>query len=146
MKQAKTYSAKPSQVTRQWYVIDASTATLGRVSTLAATYLTGKHKPGYTPHIDVGDGVIITNAAKLKVTGNKLEQKIYYKHSGYTGSLKETTLSEQIAKDPRKIIETSVRGMLAVNKLRDGRLKRLKVYTDDKHEQEAQKPVNLEVK
>lgn len=141
----RTYSAKPTEVTRQWYLFDASQATLGRMSSAIATYLTGKHKPTYTSHIDVGDSVVVINAAKIKITGNKLIQKMYYRHSGYPGSLKEATLEEMLAKHPTRVIEFAVKGMLPKNKLQAARLGRLKIYVDDKHEQEAQKPIEINV-
>jgi large subunit ribosomal protein L13 len=142
----KTYSAKPSDVTRAWYVIDASEAALGRVATQIATLLTGKGKPQYTAHIDCGDHVIVINADNLKVTGNKLEDKIYYRHSHYPGGLKETPLKKQMEKDSTEVIVHAVRGMLPVNKLRDGRLARLKVYAGTEHNHEAQKPTVVKVK
>lgn len=142
----KTFSAKPTDVKRAWYVIDASKAPLGRVATQVATILTGKDKPQFTKHIDCGDNVIIINASQTVVTGNKLNKKIYYKHSNYPGGLKEATLSEKMEKDPTFAITRAVRGMLPVNKLRDDRLKRLKVYADDNHGHEAQKPIVIDVK
>jgi large subunit ribosomal protein L13 len=142
----KTYSAKPSDVTRKWYVIDASEAPLGRIATVAATLLTGKGKPQFTKHIDTGDYVIIVNADQLVVTGNKLETKTYYRHSGYPGGLTETTLKDQMAKDATAPVIKAIRGMLPVNKLRPGRLDRLKVYTGAEHNHEAQKPEKFSVK
>lgn len=142
----KTYSAKPSDVTRKWYVIDASEDTLGRVATKAATLLLGKGKPQFTHHIDVGDYVIIINAKDLKVTGDKMTTKKYYRHSGYAGALKERTMQEQMNLDPAKVLEHAIRGMLPVNKLRDARLERLKIYADAEHKHEAQKPEMLSVK
>lgn len=142
----KTYSAKPSDVTRAWYVIDASEASLGRVATKVATLLTGKEKPQFTHHIDCGDYVVVINAANLVVTGKKLDQKMYYHHSHFPGGLKETTLSDQIEKDPTKTIVHAVRGMLPVNKLRDGRLLRLKVYAGSEHTHAPQKPVVISLK
>ncbi len=142
----KTYSAKPADVTRAWYVIDASEAPLGRVATKAAVLLTGKEKPMFTAHIDCGDNVIIINAGKLVVTGNKLEDKMYYRHSGYPGGLREDTLKDVVAKDATRAIYEAVRGMLPVNKLRDARLARLKIYLDDQHKHEAQKPETLSLK
>jgi len=136
----KTYSAKPSEVTRKWYVIDAREANLGRLSTTVAELLTGKRKPMFTKHIDCGDYVIIINADNLQVTGNKLEDKMYYRHSNFPGGLKESTLKFEMEKDSTKVIFTAVRGMLPVNKLRDDRLKRLKIYGNDQHGHEAQKP------
>ena len=142
----KTYSAKPSDVTRKWYVVDASETTLGRVSTRVATLLTGKGKPIFTHHIDCGDYVIIINADKLVVTGNKLEDKMYYRHSGFPGGLKEFTLQEKMNKDSTEVLLHSIRGMLPVNKLRDGRLARLKIYAGADHQHEAQKPEVISVK
>lgn len=145
MKIAKTYSAKPTEVTRQWYLIDAASASLGRVATLAATYLMGKHKPTYTSHIDTGDGIVIINADKLKLTGKKMTDKIYYRHSGYIGNLKSLTAGQMLAKDSRKVVQHAIKGMIPRNRLQDARLARLKIYKDDKHEQEAQQPKTLEV-
>jgi large subunit ribosomal protein L13 len=142
----KTYSAKPTDVTRKWYVLDASEAPLGRLATVAATLLTGKGKPQFTKHIDCGDYVIVVNADKLVVTGNKLEDKMYYRHSGYPGGLKEAQLKEVMAKDSTMVITKAIRGMLPVNKLRDGRLARLKVYAGSEHNHEAQKPQVLTLK
>lgn len=142
----KTYSAKPSDVVRKWYIVDASEAPLGRVSTKIATLLTGKGKPQFTKHIDCGDYVVVINAGKLVVTGGKLDKKIYYRHSNYPGGLKETTLSDKLAKDPESVIVAAVRGMLPVNKLRDDRLKRLKVYAGSEHTHEPQKPELISVK
>ncbi len=142
----KTYSAKPADITRKWYVLDASESTLGRVATQAASLLLGKGKPQFTHHIDVGDYVIVTNAKDLKVTGEKLTAKKYYRHSGYAGALKTRTLQEQLNLDPTKVIEDAVRGMLPTNKLRPARLERLKIYADADHKHEAQKPETLSVK
>lgn len=142
----KTYSAKPSDVTRKWYVIDASEAPLGRVATVAATLLTGKGKPMFTKHIDTGDYVIVINADQLVVTGNKMETKMYYRHSGFPGGLTETTLKDKLIKDPTAPVTKAIRGMLPVNKLRDGRLDRLKVYAGPEHNHEAQKPEKISVK
>jgi large subunit ribosomal protein L13 len=142
----KTYSAKPSDVTRKWYVVDASQAPLGRVATQVAKLLTGKDKPMFTHHIDTGDYVIIINAAKVQVTGNKMWTKKYYHHSGHPGGLKEATMEEKMQKDPTHAIFHAVRGMLPVNKLRDARLDRLKIYADAEHAHEAQKPEVISVK
>ena len=142
----KTFSQKPADVTRKWYVIDASQAPLGRVSTMAARLLIGKDKPTVSAHVDGGDFVIITNAAQLKVTGNKLKAKIYYRHSGYPGNIRQRTLEEQLTIDPTTVILKAVRGMLPVNKLRPGRLARLKIYASEEHEHEAQKPETLSLK
>jgi large subunit ribosomal protein L13 len=142
----KTYSAKPTDVTRQWYVIDASEATLGRVATQIAQLLLGKGKPQFTTHIDTGDHVIVINADNLQVTGNKMEKKVYYRHSHFPGGLKETPLKKQMEKDSSAVIVHAVRGMLPVNKLRDARLARLKVYSGSEHNHEAQKPTVIKVK
>ncbi len=142
----KTYSAKPADVTRQWYVVDAAEAPLGRVATKVATLLTGKGKPQFTKHIDCGDFVVIINAANLVTTGDKADKKMYYHHSGYPGGLKETTLAEKMAKDPAFAITQAVRGMLPANRLRDGRLQRLKVYAGSEHQHAAQKPMPISVK
>lgn len=145
MKTAKTYSAKPTDVVRSWYVIDASEAPLGRVATKAATLLTGKGKPMFTSHIDTGDFVVIINAAQTVVTGKKAQDKMYYKHSGFPGGLRERTFTEQMEKDPTSTILLAIRGMLPVNKLRDARLERLKIYAGAEHKHEAQKPKAISV-
>lgn len=142
----KTYSAKPADVTRAWYVVDASEASLGRISTEIAQLLTGKKKPMFTHHVDCGDYVIVINAENLIVTGQKTTDKMYYHHTGFPGGIKARSLKEQQGIDPTKVIETAVRGMLPVNKLRDGRLKRLKIYAGSDHGHEAQKPVLYEIK
>jgi large subunit ribosomal protein L13 len=136
----KTYQAKPTEVERKWYIIDAKDAPLGRISTVAATLLTGKGKPMFTKHIDCGDYVIILNSKELVVTGDKLEQKVYYRHSGYPGGIKSITLGDKIDKDSNSVIKHAIRGMLPVNKLRDARLDRLKIYEGSEHQHEAQKP------
>jgi large subunit ribosomal protein L13 len=142
----KTYSAKPTDVTRKWYVVDASEDNLGRVATKIAKLLTGKDKPMFTKHIDVGDYVVVINAGNIKVTGEKLDSKMYYRHSQYPGGLKELTLREKMEKDPTHALTHAVRGMLPVNKLRDGRLDRMKVYAGSEHNHEAQKPQAISVK
>ncbi len=142
----KTYSAKPTDVKREWYVVDASQAPLGRLATQIAQLLTGKGKPQFTKHIDCGDYVVVINAAKLQVTGKKMEDKMYYKHSGYPGGLKEANLTKVMEKDPTMPIVKAVRGMLPVNKLRDDRLARLKVYAGEEHNHAAQGPKTLAVK
>ena len=142
----KTYSAKPSDVTRKWYVLDAAEAPLGRLAARAAVLLTGKGKPMFTPHIDTGDYVIIVNARQTVVTGKKASDKVYYKHSGFPGGLRERTFTEQMEKDPTEVIFQAVRGMLPVNKLRDERLARLKIYADADHKHAAQKPEPISVK
>ena len=142
----KTFSAKPTDVEREWLILDASTVPLGRLSTVAASLLLGKHKPMFTKHIDTGDYVIILNADKLVVTGGKETKKMYYRHSGFPGGIKETSLRDLQAKDPTAPIIKAVRGMLPVNRLRDERLKRLKVYVGTEHGHEAQKPTVYEPK
>lgn len=142
----KTYSAKPTDVTRAWYVIDASEAPIGRVATRVATLLTGKEKPQFTKHIDCGDHVIVINAGKLVATGNRMEKKVYYRHSNFPGGLKEITLKQQVEKDASAVFVHAIRGMLPVNKLRDARLARLKVYNGSEHKHEAQQPVAISVK
>ena len=142
----KTYSAKPTEVQRQWHIIDASETTLGRVATQVATLLTGKAKPMFTSHIDCGDFVIVLNADKLMVTGGKEEKKMYYNHSGFPSGLRERQLKDLMDSDSTEVIYKAVRGMLPVNKLRDGRLKRLKIYAGDQHEHAAQKPIKFDLK
>ncbi|HEY8999079.1 MAG TPA: 50S ribosomal protein L13 [Candidatus Saccharimonadales bacterium] len=142
----KTYSAKPTDVTRAWYVVDAGEATLGRVATKVAKLLTGKDKPMFTHHIDTGDFVVVINADQIKVTGDKLDTKMYYHHSHFPGGLRETTMRDKMAKDSTEVLIHAVRGMLPVNKLRDERLKRLKVYAGAEHNHAAQKPVTISVK
>jgi len=142
----KTFSAKPADVTRKWYVVDASEVPLGRLATVTASLLLGKGKPTITSHVDGGDFVIVINSDQLVVTGNKLHDKMYYHHSHYPGGLTETKLSDKIAKDSTTVIQKAVRGMLPSNKLRDGRLQRLKVYTGSEHQHEAQKPVTMSLR
>ncbi|HEY0965334.1 MAG TPA: 50S ribosomal protein L13 [Candidatus Saccharimonadales bacterium] len=142
----KTYSQKPSEVSRRWIVIDAKDAPLGRLSTEIAKYLIGKYKPTYTPHIDGGDYVIVINAAEVPVTGDKELQKIYYRHSGFPGGIRDARLEEVREKFPERIIEASVKGMLPKNKLSPERIKRLKVYVGAEHDHAAQKPEKVEVK
>ena len=142
---SKTYSAKPTDVVRKWYIVDASKAPMGRVATEVATLLTGKGKPMYTAHIDCGDYVIITNTDKLVATGNKLDGKIYYKHSKYPGGLKSATLKEHMEKDSTRVLFKAVRGMLPVNKLRADRLMRLKLYPGSEHNHNAQAPVEYKL-
>lgn len=141
----KTFNQKPAEVTRKWVLLDASEAPLGRVATTAAKYLIGKYKPTYTAHVDGGDYVVIVNAGKLVVTGNKLEDKMYYRHSGFPGGIKQRTLQEQMNIDPAKVLQQAVQGMLPKNKLIDGRMKRLKVYAGAEHTNAAQAPVKVEV-
>ena len=139
----KTYSAKPSEITHDWYIIDAQGKTLGRLATLAATYLLGKHKVQFTPHIDCGDNIVVINAAQIVVTGNKLEDKKYYRHSGYPGGIKETSLAQLIERNPAAAIEKAVAGMLPKNRLTDVRMSRLKVYPASEHPHAPQSPKPL---
>lgn len=141
----KTYSAKPSEVTHDWYVIDAAGQTLGRLATLVATHLIGKHKPIYTAHIDCGDNVVVINAAQIKVSGNKMADKKYYRHSGYPGGIKEINLEKLLQTHPERAIEYAVKGMLPKNRLQDVRLKRLKVYVSAEHPHAPQNPQTLGV-
>lgn len=142
----KSYMQKKETVERKWYVIDAEGKPLGRVAALAATYLRGKHKPTYTPHIDCGDNIIIVNAEKVMLTGNKLNNKMYYNHSQYLGGLRERTAKEMIEKYPVEMVERAVKGMLPHNRLGRQMYKKLFVYTESEHKHEAQKPEVLEVK
>lgn len=142
----KTYSAKPIDVERLWYVIDASEAPLGRVATQAAVLLIGKNKPQFTKHIDCGDYVIVINADQLVVTGDKLNTKMYHHHSGFPGGLKSLTLREVMEKNSTTAVIKAIRGMLPVNKLRDPRLARLKVYADAEHKHDPQKPKVISLK
>jgi large subunit ribosomal protein L13 len=142
----KTFSQKPADVKRSWYVIDAASAPFGRVATTAASLLLGKGKPTVTPHVDGGDFVIIVNAAKLVATGDKETKKTYYRHSGYPGGIYSRTLKEQREYDATALLRHAVRGMLPDNKLRDGRLKRLKIYEDAEHNHSPQMPKEITVK
>lgn len=141
----KTYTAKPKDIKREWFLIDAEGKTLGRLATKIAEILRGKHKPIYTPHLDCGDYVIVINADKIRVTGRKLDQKIYYRHSGYPGGLKSITLRDQLQKHPERVLEAAVRGMLPKNRLGRKMFKKLKVYAGDSHPHQAQQPKTLEL-
>ncbi len=136
----KTYMAKPSEVERKWYLIDAEGKTLGRLATEVATLLRGKHKPTYTPHIDTGDNVIIINCSKIVLTGNKLDQKTHKYHTGYPGGLKEITYKDFLDKTPDRAVYLAVKGMLPKNKLGKKMIKKLRVYSGSEHEQQAQVP------
>ena len=140
-----TYMARPAEVKRKWLVIDAARLPLGRVATAAAMLLRGKHKPIYTPHIDTGDYVIIVNADKVVLTGRKLDQKIYFRHSGYEGGLKRTVYRQLMAKKPEFAMEKAVRGMLPHNRLGRAMFKKLKVYRESEHPHSAQQPEQWEV-
>ena len=136
----QTYMANPDKIERKWYVVDAEGCTLGRLASGVASVLRGKNKPQFTPHVDTGDYVIVVNADKVKVTGKKLDQKIYYRHSEYVGGMKETTLKEMMANKPEKVIELAVKGMLPKGPLGRSMYKKLHVYAGPDHEQAAQKP------
>ena len=136
----KTYMANPDKIERKWYVVDAEGQTLGRLSAEIAKVLRGKNKPVFTPHVDTGDYVIVINAEKVKVTGKKMDQKIYYHHSDYVGGMKETTLKEMMAKKPEAVIELAVKGMLPKGPLGRAMIKKLHVYAGAEHAHQAQKP------
>ena len=136
----QTYMANPDKIERKWYVVDADGCTLGRLASGVASVLRGKNKPQFTPHVDTGDYVIIVNADKIKVTGKKLEQKIYYNHSDYVGGMRETTLKEMLAKKPEKVIELAVKGMLPKGPMGRDMIKKLHVYAGAEHANQAQKP------
>ena len=135
----KTYMANPDKIERKWYVVDAEGQTLGRMASEIAKVLRGKNKPEYTPHVDTGDYVVVVNAEKVKVSGKKLQQKIYYNHSDYVGGMKETTLAEMMAKKPEKVIELAVKGMLPKGPMGRDMIKKLHVYAGPEHKQQAQK-------
>jgi len=136
----KTHSTKPSDINREWYLVDAEGQTLGRLASEIAKVLRGKHKPIYAPHLDTGDYVIVVNAEKVHVTGNKLDQKMYHRHSGYPGGLKSITLREQLKRHPSRVIRSAVKGMLPHNKLGRATIRKLKVYAGDAHPHQAQQP------
>ena len=142
----KTYMASPSTIERQWYVVDATGHTLGRLASEIASILRGKNKPTFTPHIDTGDYVVVVNADKIKVTGKKMNQKVYYNYTGYVGGLKETTLKEKLAKKPEDVLYLAVKGMLPKGPLGRQMIKKLHVYAGPEHEQQAQQPKELEIK
>ena len=139
----KTFMASPSTIKRKWYVVDASAYTLGRLASEVASVLRGKNKPTFTPNMDTGDYVIVVNAEKVQVTGKKLDQKIYYRHSEYVGGMKETTLREMMAKKPERVIELAVKGMLPKGPLGRAMFGKLHVYAGPDHKQQAQKPEAL---
>ncbi|MBE5954158.1 MAG: 50S ribosomal protein L13 [Lachnospiraceae bacterium] len=142
----KSFMASPSNIERKWYVVDATGHTLGRLSSEIASILRGKNKPTFTPHIDTGDYVVVVNADKIKVTGKKMAQKIYYHHSDYVGGMKEQTLAEKLAKKPEDVIYLAVKGMLPKGPLGRQMIKKLHVYAGPEHKQQAQKPEALEIK
>ena len=141
----KTFSAKPAEVKRDWYVIDASGKTLGRMATEIARRLRGKHKPEYTPHIDTGDYIVVVNANKVAVTGNKASDKMYYHYTGYMGGMKSINFEKLIAEKPEHIIQTAVKGMLPKNPLGRAMFSKLKVYAGPEHQHAAQQPKPLEI-
>mgnify|MGYP000885795743 FL=1 len=141
----KTYTPKPADIQREWYVVDAKDQTLGRLATEIAVLLRGKHKPIFSPHMDVGDFVIVINADKIRVTGDKMETKKYYRHSGYPGGLTSITLRDQLQRFPDRVIRAAVRGMLPKNSLGRKQLKKLKIYAAPTHPHEAQRPKTYEL-
>jgi large subunit ribosomal protein L13 len=140
-----TVSAKPAEVRREWYVVDADGKTLGRLASEIARRLKGKHKPIFTPHVDTGDYVIVVNAGKVRVTGNKLKDKMYYRHTGYVGNMKSISLEKQLDQHPERVIETAVRGMLPRNPLGRAMMKKLRVFGGAEHPHTAQQPKPLEL-
>ncbi|MCA9970778.1 MAG: 50S ribosomal protein L13 [Anaerolineales bacterium] len=141
----KTYVTKPAEVERSWYVVDAEGKTLGRLASQIAAVLRGKHKPTYSPSVDCGDFVIVVNADKIAVTGRRMEQKMYYRHSGYPGGLREISLRHQLERHPTRPIELAVKGMLPKNRLGRKMIKKLKVYAGPEHPHQAQQPEALEL-
>src|SRR6186997_3560377 len=141
----KTWTAKPGEVTRDWYVVDADGMTLGRLATRIADTLRGKRKPAYTPHVDTGDFVIVVNAEKISVTGQKLQEKKYYRHSGYPGVLKSRTLNDMLERRPEEVIRLAVKGMLPRTRLGRKQLTKLKIYAGPDHPHVAQKPTPMEI-
>lgn len=141
-----TFMAKKETIERKWYVIDAKDQVLGKVAVLAATILNGKHRPEYTPHVDCGDCVVVINADKVVLTGKKLDQKYYYRHSGYIGGLKAVKYRTLMDTKPEMAVELAVKGMLPKNKIGDASIARLKVYKGSEHKQQAQQPIPVEVK
>jgi large subunit ribosomal protein L13 len=142
----KTYTAKPGEIARDWYVVDADGLTLGRLATQIADTLRGKGKPQYTPHVDTGDFVVVVNAEKIAVTGQKLDQKRYYRHSGYPGGIRSRTLREQLDRRPTEVLRKAVKGMLPKNRLARQQLTKLKIYAGPEHPHAAQSPKPLEVR
>ena len=141
----KTYVAKPQTVQRDWCVVDATGKTLGRLATVLASRLRGKHKPEFTPHVDTGDHIIVVNAEKIRVTGNKLQDKMYYRHTGYIGNLQSINLEKQLARHPERVIQAAVKGMLPKNPLGRAMFKKLHVYAGPEHPHAAQQPTTLEL-
>jgi large subunit ribosomal protein L13 len=141
----KTYVAKPQTVTRDWRLVDATDKTLGRLAAEIASRLRGKHKPEFTPHVDTGDHIVVVNAEKIRVTGNKLQDKIYYHHTGYIGNLKSISLEKQLDKHPERVIQSAVKGMLPKNPLGRAMFKKLHVYAGPEHPHAAQQPTALDI-
>ena len=141
----KTFSAKPSEVKRDWYLVDATDKTLGRLASEIAKRLRGKHKPVYTPHVDTGDYIVVINAEKVRVSGNKTSDKTYYRHSGYPGGIKSITFDKLIQRAPERVIETAVKGMLPKNPLGRAMFRKLKVYAGAEHKHTAQQPQQLDI-
>ncbi len=142
----KTYNAKPGEIARDWYVVDAEGQTLGRLATQIADVLRGKRKAVYTPHIDTGDFVVVVNAEKIQVTGKKLDEKMYYRHSGFPGGLKERTLREQLQRRPTEVLRKAVKGMLPKNRIARQQIGKLKIYAGPEHPHEAQAPKPFELR
>ncbi|PIE51558.1 50S ribosomal protein L13 [Candidatus Fermentibacteria bacterium] len=142
----KTYSAKAGEIKRDWWVVDATDQTLGRLSAKLAMILQGKNKPVYTPHMDTGDFVVVVNVEKMRITGRKLDQKIYYRHTGYAGGQKATTMRDMMEKHPERVLTHAVRGMLPKNRLSRAQLKKLKIFSGPEHTHAAQQPRVLEIK
>ena len=140
-----TFTAKPETVVQDWYLVDATDKVLGRLATQIAIRLRGKHKPEYTPHVDTGDHIVIVNAAKIRVTGDKMNQKKYYRHTGYPGGIKETVLSDELENNPERVIERAVKGMLPKNSLGRAMFRKLRVYAGPDHTHQAQQPKALEI-
>ena len=141
----KTFSAKPAEVRRDWYVVDATNKTLGRLSTEIAHRLRGKHKPEYTPHVDTGDYIVVINAEKVRVTGNKKQDKMYHHHTGYIGNLKSKSLEKMLDEHPERVLEKAVKGMLPRGPLGRQMFKKLRVFAGPEHDHAAQQPIPLEV-
>jgi len=141
----KTFSAKPETVRRDWYVVDAKDKTLGRLATQLATRLRGKHKPEFTPHVDTGDHIVVVNAAHIRVTGNKLRDKMYYRHTGYIGNLKSTNLAALLDEAPEQALTLAVKGMLPKNPLGRAMIKKLRIFAGPEHDHQAQQPQVLDI-
>lgn len=142
----RTYVPKATEIERRWYIVDAEGLTLGRLATQIASVIRGKHKPSFTPHLDVGDYVIVVNAEKVRVTGNKQEQKFYFRHSGYPGGFRSTSLRDQLDRHPERVIETAVKGMVPHTNLGRQQLSKLKVFAGPNHPHAAQQPTPLEIR